>query len=239
LGRLQLNTLANQSALISHSTENLDKYGPRRRSSSALYGSREHVYEPFERVINEINELIDGLNLDPNQETADMEPLSASFDDCDQDQMLTKIDLARKRLSITLEKMPNQSPKKRPPVDMERNKILVDIGKLSQVAKNLVRNVYAPIGLKERQENIGAVIQLADNITKQCEALLEKRNSFYQAHLLKAELDQLLRSLSETIKDASLAVDKPRYGAEFRKLTKSSNGLAASFSQLLRAIKSF
>lgn len=36
------------------------------------------------------------------------------------------------------------------------------------------------------------VIKLADSVEKQCEKLLEKRNSYYQAHLLKAELDQVI-----------------------------------------------
>jgi hypothetical protein len=54
------------------------------------------------------------------------------------------------------------------------------------------------------------IVALADRITKESETLIERRNSFYQAHLLKAELDQLLRALSEIIKDANLAVDKPR-----------------------------
>lgn len=82
-------------------------------------------------------------------------------------------------------------------------------------------------------------IALADSITEQCENLLEKRSSYYQAHLLKAELDQLLRTLAETIKDANLAVDKQRYGPEFRRLSKSSNSLAAAFTQFLLVIKTF
>lgn len=107
-------------------------------------------------------------------------------------------------------------------------------------SKVLIRSVYAPISDSERHENTMHTIRLADNVTKQCENLIEQRTtSYYQAHLLKAELDQLLLALSETIKAANLAVDKQRYGAEFRRLSKSTTSLAASFTQFLRAIKSF
>jgi hypothetical protein len=130
------------------------------------FGSREHVYEPFDRVIDEISATVDGLNLDSIKDSNETENQIDSIQDGDPEQMLSRlviclyysifgfkrikvklstymlllfiyltifrIDLARKRLSITLEKMPPQSPKKRAPVEVERNKILLDIGKLSQ-----------------------------------------------------------------------------------------------------------
>jgi hypothetical protein len=104
-------------------------------------------------------------------------------------------------------------------------------------SKRLI-SVYT-LNAEERQQNIQNASQLADSITSQCEKLLENRSSFYQAHLLKSELDQLLRSLSDCIKDLNLAVGKQRYGPEFKRLSKSSNTLAAAFTQLLKVIKSF
>ncbi|KAI6177049.1 hypothetical protein M3Y97_00865200 [Aphelenchoides bicaudatus] len=234
---LQSSALGNQPFSMTRSNEYLDKCGSRRRSSSGIYGSREHVYEPFDKVIDEINATIDGFNLETNEETDKVEDAAENFNS---EQMLSQIDFVRKRLSITLEKIPAQSPKRRPSVDAERNKILIEIGRLSNSSKVLIRSVYAPISDSERHENTMHTIRLADNVTKQCENLIEQRTtSYYQAHLLKAELDQLLLALSETIKAANLAVDKQRYGAEFRRLSKSTTSLAASFTQFLRAIKSF
>lgn len=113
---------------MTRSNEYLDKCGSRRRSSSGIYGSREHVYEPFDKVIDEINATIDGFNLETNEETDKVEDAAENFNP---EQMLSQIDFVRKRLSITLEKIPAQSPKRRPSVDAERNKILIEIGRLS------------------------------------------------------------------------------------------------------------
>jgi hypothetical protein len=57
-------------------------------------------------------------------------------------------------------------------------------------SKHLIRNVYSPISANERQEVVINTIQLADRVSQQCEQLFEQRATYYQAHLLKAELDQ-------------------------------------------------
>jgi hypothetical protein len=68
LSRLQSSALGNQALSTTRSNEYLDKCGSRRRSSSGLYGSnfgsRENVYAPFDKVIDEISSTVGGFNLD-------------------------------------------------------------------------------------------------------------------------------------------------------------------------------
>lgn len=127
LSRLQAQSLI--SSETSRSSEYIDKIGSRRRSSSGMYGSnsgsREHVFEPFDKVIDEINATVYDLNLDALK--------SSNENDDDSTDPLNRIDLARKRLSLTIEKMPTESPKKKVCTEVEKNQILIEIGKLSQV----------------------------------------------------------------------------------------------------------
>lgn len=127
LNRLQAQAL--NSPTQSRSSEFLDKIGSRRRSSSGMYGSnfgsREHVYEPFDKIIDEVNATVYDINLDTAK--------SSNENDDDSSDPLSRLDLARKRLSLTIEKMPTESPKKKVSIDVERNRIFIEIGRLSQV----------------------------------------------------------------------------------------------------------
>jgi hypothetical protein len=89
------------------------------------FGSREHVYEPFDKIIDEVNATVYDINLDTAK--------SSNENDDDSSDPLSRLDLARKRLSLTIEKMPTESPKKKVSIDVERNRIFIEIGRLSQV----------------------------------------------------------------------------------------------------------
>lgn len=90
LERLQSSSFDNQSSLTARSDEYFDKCGGRRRSSSGIcyganFGSREHVYEPFDKIIDEINATVDGLNFDSIQDEIPERPESV-----DPEQVLDK-----------------------------------------------------------------------------------------------------------------------------------------------------
>lgn len=87
----RLGTLSQQTSSTSRSNEYLDRCG-RRRSSSGLYGSnfgsREHVYEPFDKVLDEISATVNGLNLESI--ISELENQGEIQQNIDPEQMLTK-----------------------------------------------------------------------------------------------------------------------------------------------------
>jgi hypothetical protein len=219
------------SLSATHSGGNLlDKFCSRRRSSSLLSrGLLSDLTEGNEPpVTNRFGNL--SPKIIPNGRIVH-EPLN--FTEINQ-----RINEVRSRLSTTLNNMPNESPRKRQTVGIEKEKMMEELSLLASGCKNMVRVTTMHSSSKEKwQGSVLDTVDCADKVSEYAEILLRKSNSLYQAQLMTSKVDQMLRALIDTVNDMQKAYDGEQYGQEAKQLVRSSTTLAATLNQLIQAVQ--
>uniref|UniRef100_A0A915DG22 Uncharacterized protein n=1 Tax=Ditylenchus dipsaci TaxID=166011 RepID=A0A915DG22_9BILA len=119
----------------------------------------------------------------------------------------------------------------------EKLEVLNETRLLVGACKSMVRSTSQPIDDKELFPLIQTTVHCADKVTQAVEAALRKRNSLFQAELLTAKTEQMLKALTETVRDLEKAYGTPKHGQEAKQLVRSSTTLAASLTQLIQAVQ--
>ncbi|CAD5220773.1 unnamed protein product [Bursaphelenchus xylophilus] len=232
----------------------LEKYNYKRHSSVGIgrisispggirRGSREHTCDPFDKTIDEINLQLDRLqeHSTASQSMAlNNEPLTENLIDVsdieDSDAVNAVLYKIKSRLSKSIDKVPNESPKRRFDVGAEKVYLLQELIKLSSICKTLIKAVNSVLEQKDRLQAVSNVLRSTDRVINLCESFLGKSNSIYQAQLLNAKADQMLNSLSDVLNAVFNAFDKPRFSDEAKHLNRMTTSLTATLTQLAQTV---
>ncbi|KAI1724671.1 hypothetical protein Ddc_05918 [Ditylenchus destructor] len=253
------------TSLTSNVGSLLDKFSSNRRRSSAglnklsswnnSHGSPvksafsgENLYDSFDIAIEGINLAISEatLNDDDRPNLANAKLCSPNKEDRKPqiisgnvvfEQATQRLKAMKERLNSTMKNIPNESPKKVENLKNDKVSMLNETRLLVGACKLMVRSTSLPINDNEFFPLIQNTVESADRVTKIAEVMLRKRNSLFQAQLLTAKVDQVLKALQETISDLEASYGAPRYGRESKQLIRTSTTLAATLTQLIQAVQ--
>uniref|UniRef100_A0A915N7M4 Uncharacterized protein n=1 Tax=Meloidogyne javanica TaxID=6303 RepID=A0A915N7M4_MELJA len=168
-------------------------------------------------------------------------------------QTLQRLTNIRNHLNSTLQSVPNASPRKAATSepDCEKLVLLNECKELVIACKDMVRNANSsspPSSQTTLQTSsstdchqlVQTVVDSAEKAIDSVEMLIRKSNSIFQAQQLTSNADQLLKALSETVREVEKC-QKPavKSNEQVKQLVRSSTVLTAnliSFTELIRNI---
>nr|CAD2158652.1 unnamed protein product [Meloidogyne enterolobii] len=169
-------------------------------------------------------------------------------------QTLQRLTNIRNHLNSTLQSVPNASPRKAATSepDCEKLVLLNECKELVIACKDMVRNANSSSSPPSSQTTlqtssstdchqlVQTVVDSAERAVDSVEMLIRKSNSIFQAQQLTSNADQLLKALSETVREVEKC-QKPtvKSNEQVKQLVRSSTVLTAnliSFTELIRNI---
>uniref|UniRef100_A0A914EGU6 Uncharacterized protein n=1 Tax=Acrobeloides nanus TaxID=290746 RepID=A0A914EGU6_9BILA len=233
LGRMQRTSLA--SAPHSPCINLLDRFSDRRRSSAGMSRG------PYCDAYADPSEPSDSRLSYALYEDGENQKLHFLHDNnLDFGAIHERLKEIRNRLTGSLEKVPNESPRRKQTVDTEKVTMLNECRRLAAACKNMVRSasLNPSSSNSEWRYTVVEAVECADRVTSIVETVLRKSNSVFQAQLMTAKTSQMLKALAETLIDLEKAYGAPKFGKEAKQLIRSSTTLAATLTQLIQTVRS-
>uniref|UniRef100_A0A915B8E5 FERM and PDZ domain-containing protein 4 n=1 Tax=Parascaris univalens TaxID=6257 RepID=A0A915B8E5_PARUN len=204
---------------------------PSTKESKTANTSLIDTYSTRRRSAITSDKVTESANAEPFEET-DFEDIK----EMDFEQVKQRLEGMRSRLEKTMNGLPNQSPKKKINMEHEKVELLNESRRLAGACKAMVRAVS---GEEERHwaTIVHEVVECVDRVTSITERIVQRSNSVFQAQLMTAKTDQMLRSLLETLSSMESAKDAQPSSDYAKALISRSTTLAATITQLIQAVR--
>ncbi|EJD73565.1 hypothetical protein LOAG_19018 [Loa loa] len=145
-----------------------------------------------------------------------------------------RVENLRKKLEKTMNDLPNQSPKKSFDSENEKAELIRESRKLAGACKTMLTEMHDVGSDNYWSQIINEVLVAAEGVTQITERMIQKSNSIFQAQLMAAKTEQMLKSLLEVLQ--SMEEMQTKDGDNMKLLTARSTTLTANVRQLLSTV---
>ncbi|MFH4982793.1 hypothetical protein AB6A40_009502 [Gnathostoma spinigerum] len=147
------------------------------------------------------------------------------------------IDKMRQNLADTMNSLPNQSPRKKTPVETEEIELLSESRRLAGACKAMIRSVCGGEDEEHWGPLVNEVVESAERVTNITETLVRKSNAIFHAQLMTANTDQMLRCLKETVESMRKLNGFDPSEDNSKILVSHSTSLSAAITQILHTVR--